>query len=334
MDEKKVSVIVLNYNGKNFLEICLPSIKKQTYKNIEILVADNNSSDNSCQYIKENFPEVKIIKNSDNFGYAKANNIAANEAIGDFLLFLNNDTELFSDMIEKLVKVYKKKSILAPAQILSVNKETDKIGAAGNGMDIFGYPYVNKNPKKTRVFYVDGAAIFVERTDFFTIGMFDDELFIFQEDIDFSWRAKLLGYEIIQCWDAKFYHYSGGAVLGGGFKNKQYETSYFRRYLNEKNIIRNILKNYSFFFCVGILLIIITIHFFEIIVLIITGNWKAAACYLRAYKWNFINIDNTLKFRKKVQENRVISDFKVFSKVYFAYSKLTSFIRIGFPKFK
>lgn len=275
-----------------------------------------------------------MVENDKNYGYTGANNIAAKKASGEFLLFLNNDTELFPDMIETLVANYKNKTITAPAQILSVNKKTDLTGMAGVGMDIFGYPYVNVDPKKTKTFFADGAAIFVKKKDFFEIGMFDDELFIFQEDIDFSWRAQLFGYKIVPCWDAKFYHYSGGVVLGGGFKNKQYETSYFRRYLNEKNIVRNILKNYSAIFCLLILPLICLIHFAEVILLVLMLHWKVASCYIKAYWWNLINLGNTLKYRKKIQRKRKVSDYKLMNKMYFAYSKLTSLKRVGFPKFK
>ena len=333
MGNQKVSIIILNYNGLKFLKKCLPTIEKQSYLTIETIVVDNNSSDGSCDFVKSQ-TSVKLIANNENYGYSKANNIAAGRANGDFLLFLNNDTELFPDMIEKLVLNYQEMSILAPAQILFVNKGVDLFGAAGNGMDIFGYPYGNKNPKITKVFYVDGAAIFIKKEDFINIGMFDEELFLFEEDIDFSWRAQLMGYKIVQSWDSKFYHYSGGSALGGGFKNKIYETSYFRRYLNERNVIRNILKNYSFSFLVIILPSLLLIHLCEIIILIIIGNWKVAACYFRAYHWNIMNFKDTIIHRKKVQSVRIINDIKLINKIYFSYSKLIAFIRIGFPKFK
>jgi hypothetical protein len=331
MECLKVSIIVLNYNGLNFLKNCLSTIQKQTYPDIETIVVDNSSNDGSYEFMLKN-NSVKLIRNSENYGYSKANNIGAKEASGDFLLFLNNDTELFPDMIEKLVLNYKDKSILAAAQIVMEHKDVDSVGFPGNGMDILGNPYGKNNPNERKVFYADGAALFIKKDDFFKIGMFDEELFIFQEDVDLCWRSQLMGYHIRQCWDAKFYHYSGGVVLGGASKSKRYQTSYLRRYLNERNVIRNVLKNYSFPLCIIVLFILLSIHLAEIFILSIAGYGKTVSCYLKAYRWNAFNIKNTLRHRKEVQRKRVVSDFVLMKRMHLDYSKLHSFLKLGFPK--
>ncbi len=331
MTNPKVSIIVLNYNGLNFLKNCLDAIEKQTYPDIETIVVDNNSTDASCEFVRKN-DSVKLIRNNKNYGYSKANNIGAKEARGDFLLFLNNDTELFPDAIEKLVLNYSDKSILAPAQIIMENKGIDSVGFPGNGMDILGNPYGKDNPKERKVFYADGAALFIKKDDFFKIGMFDEELFIFQEDVDLCWRAQLMGYSLRQCWDAKFYHYSGGVVLGGASKNKRYQTSYLRRYLNERNVIRNVLKNYGFPLCVVALFFLLSIHLLEIAVLGIAFQGKTVSCYLKAYRWNLLNIKNTLRYRKEVQQKRVISDLVLMKRMHLDYSKFHSFVKLGFPQ--
>lgn len=328
--KKTVSIIVLNFNGVNFLKKCLPTIFRQTYPHIETIVVDNNSTDESLKYL-DTVKNIQVIKNKKNLGYAEANNKAAQKATGEFVLFLNNDTELFPDLIQKLVDSYKDKSLIAPAQIPTWNKKIK--GFAGGGMDIFGYPYT-MDDGSTKVSYVDGAAFFMKRNDFISIGMFDEKLFIFQEDIDLSWRAQLYGYRIISCWDAKLYHYSGGTVLGGGKKEVRYASSYFRRYLNEKNVVRNILKNYSTFFLIVILPTLLALHAFELIFLLLMGKIKVVQCYINAYVWNIRNIKDTLQFRKKIQEGRVVSDKIFFRRMYFAYSKLTAFKNVGLPEFR
>lgn len=327
----KVSIIVLNYNGLEFLKKCLLSIDRQTYPQIEVVVTDNNSTDGSVGYVK-GLNKVVLVANKENYGYAKANNIAAQKATGDFLFFLNNDTELYEDAVEKMLFCYQENSIVSPAQIQLIGGK--ELVRAGAGMDIFGYPYVNDDPKKTRVFYADGAGIFVKKKDFLKIGGFDEELFIFQEDIDFSWRAQMMGYKIIPCWQAKFRHYGGGTVLGSISKPRRYQSSYFRRYLNEKNVIRNILKDYSFPLCLVLLSILLMLHCLEIVILAILLKWKVVACYLKAYKWNILNLRNTLEFRKQVQKKRVVSDINLMKRMYWSYSKLYSFIKLGLPRFK
>lgn len=329
--QAQVSIIVLNFNGLNFLKECLPSIRRQTYKNIEIIVIDNDSSDGSREFL-QNLGDVRLIANPANYGYAKANNIAARQAHGNFLFFLNNDTKLFPDVIAQLISGYKDKSILAPAHLLPSSHNVPRIG---NGMDIFGYPYGKEDPKeKTKIFYSDGASIFIKKKDFWRIGGFDSALFLFQEDVDLSWRAQIMGYQILACPKAKLYHYSGGVVLGGASKNGQYQSSYLRRYLNEKNIIRNLLKNYEAIILIPIFTTLLFLHALEILILLLLAKGKVAACYFKAYQWNITHLKDTLAFRKKVQSKRRIPDFILMKKMYWSYSKLVAFSILGLPRFQ
>ncbi len=326
-----ISVIVLNHNGRQWLEKCIPTIKKQTYSPIEIIVTDNASTDDSRDWLSKNHPDIKILKHDKNLGYAEANNLGAVAAKGEFVFFLNNDTELRPYTIERLAAAWKSNSVVTGHQLRTWEKDDE--GSAGAGMDIFGYPYVEDSARNTRIFYADGAMIFVKKEDFMKIGKFDPELFIFEEDIDFSWRAQLFGYKIISAWDAHLLHY-GGSTVPGNIKGKKYVSSYFRRYLNEKNIVRNILKNYSFPLVVIILVSILALHLAEIIILSILFKWNAVECYLKAYAWNIKNISDTLKYRRWVQKNRKISDFVLMKKMYLSYSKLRAFKKLGFPEFQ
>lgn len=332
-----VSVLVLNYNGVKFLKKCLPSLLNQSYQNLEIIVLDNNSIDESINCIKKINHKIKIIQNKDNFGYAKANNIGAKSAKGTFLLFLNNDTELLKDTIKNLVSNYQNNSIIGPEQTissLSKQKNDNSFNKVLNtGMDIFGYPYANQNQNKTKAFYIDGAALFIKKLDFIKIGMFDEKHFIFFEDLDLCWRAQLLGYQIKPCSKAKLYHYSGGTVTGAAKKGKKYHSSYLRRYLNEKNLIRNILKNYGFPLHLIILIMIILMHIPEMLLLILIGEGKAAECYLNAYKWNLANLEDTWQARKKIQSTRIINDWQILKKVHWGLPKFAILLKYGLPKF-
>ncbi|KKQ38019.1 MAG: hypothetical protein US54_C0020G0013 [Candidatus Roizmanbacteria bacterium GW2011_GWA2_37_7] len=193
--KEKVSIIIVTYNGLPFLKKCLPTIFYQTYQNIEIIIVDNNSSDGTAEYMNQHYPKITVIKNEKNEGFAKANNIGVDNATGEFVFLLNNDTELFPDAVERLVHAYKPRSILTAYQISTRAKHLP--GRVGSGVDIFGYPYFDHaNPKRTRLFYADGAAMFLTKNDFLSIGGFDEKLYMFQEDIDFSWRARIMGYNI------------------------------------------------------------------------------------------------------------------------------------------
>lgn len=327
-----VSIIIVNYNGLSFLKRSIPTIKNQSYKNIEILLVDNNSSDETIPFFKKNYPEIKIIRNKINFGFAKGNNLGAKKARGKFLFFLNNDTELFSNTVEKLMNAYQPKSILSGFQISWRDRKSR--GHAGDCMDIFGYSCHDDNISKAKIFYADGVAMFLKKSDFFRLGMFDEMLFMFQEDVDLSWRAQIFGYKIVPCNDAKLYHYYGGTASLNVSKSNKYITSYFRRYLNEKNVIRNILKNYSLPVLAIVLSLLFIFHFFEMLIFILTGKFKAVKCYLQAYWWNVKHIRNTFRIREKVQRDRISSDWELMKKMNWQYTKLKLFLKMGLPEFK
>lgn len=328
----KVSVVILNYNGLSFLRGCLKTVRSQMYKNIEIIVVDNNSTDGSQRYVRRQ-SDVVLIENPENYGYARANNIGVKKATGEFVLILNNDTELSPNTIEELVNCYEEKSILSPLQLNLKNKHKREVLCLGMGVDIFGYPYdIKLNPNK--IFYADGAAIFMKKKDFVKIGGFDEKLFIFYEDIDLCWRAQLFGMRIKPCITSPLYHYGGGFCEFDNDKDKKYSTSKFRRYQNEKNIIRNIIKNCSTPYAIIAIFCLLMIHLAEMIVLIFSGNIKVAKCYINAYSWNIKNIEDTIRFRKTIQNKRIVPDHQIIRRMNISYGKALAFIKYGIPIFK
>ena len=143
-----------------------------------------------------------------------------------------------------------------------------------------------------------------------------------------------MGYGILGVTAAKLYHYYGGTATITINKEDVYTTSYFRRYLNERNVIRNILKNYSLLFIVPILSGLLLIHTVEMSLLLMIGKWKVVRCYLNAYRWNLRNIKNTLDQRRMVQSKRTVSDAQIIKQMYWKYSKFHAFLKVGMPDFK
>lgn len=333
----KVSLIILNWNGKKWLDDCLNSCINQSYKNLEIIFADNNSSDDSVEYVRKNWPSIKLVVLDENYGFALGNNKAVEYASGEFIVFLNNDIKLYPDFVEKLVMSIEPDTILIPKQLVGdfSKGEVDSKIFMGNGVDIFGYPYGVVDYSKQKVFYADGAALSIYKKDFLSLGGFDEKLFMFQEDIDLSWRARLIGIKIKTCPEAKLFHYSGGSAQGGSaYKAERYTVTSFRRYHNEKNVLRNILKNYSLLFAIPILLVLFVLHFFEALTLLCLNKTDLVRCYLNAYIWNIKNLGDTLSYRAKVQANRKVSDMTIIKNMYLSYSKITAIIRLGLPNFK
>lgn len=326
-----ISIITVTLNSEKFLDeyfssiLANPIFKEQK---AEILIYDGGSTDSSLKiiekYRKKGDGSIKV-KQGGNIGFTKANNLLAKGARGEYLFILNPDTVLDSNCLQYLLAEKSKDSaLLIPTQKLFSGKYLSQ----GCGMDIFGYPYGKK------LFFVDGAGIFLRKDLFVGLGMFDDDYFIFNEDIDLSWRARLKDVPLVIVPKAIFYHFCGGYVVGSLVREEKYTTSYMRRYLNEKNTITNLLKNYSLHNLLWIFPINLLLNIIEAFIFLIALKPKVSFCYVRAYWWNIANLDKTLKKRKNVQTTRIISDRVIMKNMYLGAGKFWTFFRTGIPKFK
>ncbi len=196
-----VSVIVLNYNAGELLLNCIESIKKSAYKNLEIIVVDNISTDKSQKVCKEKYPDIKLIQNDENFGYCEGNNIGIREAEGDYIIILNPDTIVESNWIEELISAYNKfgEGLYQP-KILSLDK-TEILQSTGNMLHIFGFGFARDKGKndtlvKTdieKIGYASGTCLFTSKEVLDKIGLLDSFLFLYHDDLDLGWRAAQMG---------------------------------------------------------------------------------------------------------------------------------------------
>ena len=208
-----VSVIIVNYNGKTYLEKCLESLMKINYKNYEIILVDNNSTDTSIEFVKNTYPSITIIKLNDNYGFAEPNNIGAKNAKGDYLLFLNNDTEVNADFIEEMVKVLKQDPKIAICQSLLLKPNGD-VDSSGDFIDTLGRAYGSKNKvnEVKKILSARGASMMVRKDSFWDLGGFDKKFFASFEDVDLGWRAWVWGYKIVVVPSSIVYHKGGQTV--------------------------------------------------------------------------------------------------------------------------
>ncbi|HLY70925.1 MAG TPA: glycosyltransferase, partial [Puia sp.] len=173
----KVSIVILNWNGRNYLEQFLPSIVKSSYLNKEIIVADNASTDDSVIFLKTNYPGIIIISLKENYGFAKGYNEALKQVQGDYYILLNSDVEVSENWIEPVIELMENNKTIAACQpkILSYNNRTmfEYAGAAGGWIDYLGYPFsrgrvfdvcetdVHQYDEEECVFWASGAALFM-----------------------------------------------------------------------------------------------------------------------------------------------------------------------------
>lgn len=341
-DKPRVSIVVLNYNGARFLADCFNSLRRVTYPNFEIIMADNASSDASVEFVRKNYPEVRIVENGGNIGFAAGNNRGAEGAAGKYLFFLNNDTKVDPRFLELLVEAAEKdeKAAILACKILTFEgkEEADidyvsdgkNVGCTGRSSDIYGW-----QGWEGTVFFAEGSSLFIRKDVFDSLGGFDEKHFIFLEDLDLAWRAQLLGYKVEAVPQAVIYHFAGGTVTGGRGRKKVFVSNIRRRYLGEKNQLRNLLKNYSAMTLLTILPRYALLDIAEMGYLILTGKfsvlWNA---YIKAHLWNVFNISDTLENRRKIQSMRLVSDSFIQKNMLKKSAKLDTFRRIGAPQFR
>ena len=212
--ESLISIIVLNYNAGKLLLDCIESIKKSSYQNIEILVIDNISSDQSQLKCKEKFPDIKLIQNKKNLGYCGGNNVGIKEAKGEFIIILNPDTIVKPNFINELISAYEKygEGLYQP-KILSLN-EKNIIQSTGNMLHIFGFGFArdkgNKVTDKTeeieKIGYASGTCLFTSREVLDKVGLLDEFLFLYHDDLDLGWRAAQIGITSYYVPKSKIFH--------------------------------------------------------------------------------------------------------------------------------
>ncbi len=245
-----VAIVILNWNGRKFLEQFLPSVTTSTYGNYSVLIADNASPDDSVIFLRQNYPGLKILKNTSNEGFAKGYNLALRQVEADYYVLLNNDVEVEAGWIEPVITLMESDAQIAACQpkILSYHnrRKFEYAGACGGWLDSLGYPFNRgrifdvcefddgQYDDAQKVFWASGAALFVRAGIFKAAGGFDEYFFAHQEEIDLCWRLQLAGYKIYVQPASVVYHVGGG-TLPMGDKSKVF--------LNFRNNLIMLIKN-------------------------------------------------------------------------------------------
>lgn len=326
-----VSIVIVNYNGARWVQRCIESIRLQSYDDIEVIVVDNNSTDNSMDLVAHLLPNAKIIGLEKNAGFGAANNIGARCAVGSVLLFLNTDTYFEADLIHAMLKCKRltKSNILGP-MVLDF-EGVDHYDGKFLSIDVYGYLGWGKNP-----FFIEGSALMINKDDFMALGGFDEKYFMYSEDIDLCWRALLSGMQIDLCNTARLYHYGGGSSTKSIVENEnQHVVPYLRRYEVEKNNLRNLLKNYQLGTLLWAVPAFLLGSLFELFGYFVTGNFKAAGMIVRAVYWNIKNIKDTIAHRTIVQNRRLVDDKMIMRRMTgFFPNKLKALAIVGLPRFR
>ncbi len=323
-----VSVVVLNYNGKHYLELCLSSLEKQTCQDFEVILVDNGSSDGSVEYIENNFPWVRVIALGENLGFCGGNNVGIREGRGEYVALLNNDTEVDPRWLEELKTALDNNEQVGfcASKMLVHGQQPHIIDTAG---DVFyacgvggkrGY-LEQDNGQYDKAEYVFGAcagAALYRRAMLDDVGLLDEDFFIYDDDIDLSFRAQLRGYKCLFVPTAIVYHRIGGTVG---------KTSDFWLYLSRRNMLYALLKNMPTLLLVRNLHYIVAYFLLGDLLSVLRGKGKHI---WRARLANLKNLRKTLRKRKEIQGRRIVSDDYIASMLIGGrrmWSRLGSFLR-------
>jgi len=245
----KISVAILNYNGKSWLDKFL-QIAIDKSPEAEVIVIDNASTDDSVAFLQNNFPNIRLIQNDTNHGFAGGYNQGLKHIQSDYYILLNSDIEVTDNWIKPVIESIEsdENTVAGQPKILAYNNKThfEHAGAAGGFIDHLGYPFcrgrifteteedLGQHDTRREVFWATGACLFIKADKFWEVGGLDEAFFAHMEEIDMCWRLQNKGYKII-CEPASHIYHVGGGTLD--YRNPR------KTYLNFRNSLYTIHKN-------------------------------------------------------------------------------------------
>lgn len=300
---KKIAVVILNWNGAKLLEQFLPSVVAYSDE-AKIYVADNASTDNSLEIIRSKFPQITIIKNDSNYGFAKGYNVALQQVEEDYYALVNSDIEVTPNWLSPILTIFDNEpniGIIQP-KILDIKNKAyfEYAGAAGGYIDQFGYPFcrgrifdtIEKDQGQYNddvdIFWASGACLFIRKDVYRTLNGFDDDFFAHQEEIDLCWRAFNLGFKAKYTSKSVVYHV-GGATLNEGHPRKTF--------LNFRNSLLMLTKNLPERKLFFLLFIRLCLDGLAGIQFILKGKFKHCWAIIKAHFAFYSLINKTLKKR-------------------------------------
>ena len=328
-----VSVVIVNYNGKEYIDRCLKAVCKSRYTNIEIIVVDNGSEDGSIEILNEyerKNNNIRSIRLNINYGPAYARDRGVNETGGDYLAFLDNDTVPDPDWLIPVVNIFREDSTVGACQCkLLLLREPEKFDYAGDFLSQLGFLVQKVEGGEIDKGQADGnfeilsaksAGMAIRKDVFEQIGGFDKDYFIYLEETDLGWRTWLAGYRIIFVPDSVVYHEFGTTnIIDPGSQN------YRVKFHGTKNYIMTLIKNLGRINLFKILPRHIFLWFGIVTVLFLKGKFRDSYLVLKGIVWNFCNIFRIGTKRSKIQKERKITDRDLFPKVL-VEKKLSYFI--------
>lgn len=340
---EQVSIIILNYNGKQYLKDCLSSVLSQTYADLEIILFDNGSADGSIEFVKNEFADgrLKIAASKVNLGFAGGNNEAMKHCANDLIVLLNNDTVTEKDWLKNLVAAATEKNIVASSFVITKGIP-EKYYETNGSVSYLMYNVMNIFPEREDEFYPNGCSLIFRKSE---IGLpFDPDYFYYGEDTYLGLKARFMGMKVKFVKESVVHHFGGGSSA----------PSVFRTFCQERNRFLNLYIFFSPGFIFRMIPYITFNHTLRLISSLFSGRrsfWGTA----KAYIWFYFNIPAIIRKRhesrkyKTVHEREIIKLISsnvfntgtpgagIINSISYLYSRLTGlkpieyFIKNGIP---
>ncbi|MDX1618921.1 MAG: glycosyltransferase family 2 protein [Balneolaceae bacterium] len=307
------SVIIVSWNALDLLKRFLPGVAQTEYPDFEVLLADNASTDGSADWVRENWPQVRIVTLDRNYGYCGGNNRGARKANGDLLVFLNNDVQVEPDWLSKLNECFQAHPDAAALQpkMRSCDNPAyfEYAGAAGGFLDRYGYPFcrgrlfdtleedLGQYDDASELLWASGAALAIRKEQFEELGGFDEDFEFHMEEIDLCWQLWNRGHKVRFCPDSIVYHLGGGSMP---------MHSPRKVYYNYRNNLVMLLKNYTNRSLWRRLPVRILLDFLAGFRLMVMGGWEEFKALCQAYLDFIRRIPGVLRKRKQLQMERTV----------------------------
>ena len=334
MPNSRVSVIIPHWNGIEVLSDCLESLQKSTYPNLEIIVVDNASTDGSPDWVSLHYPNIKLIENNTNLGYAGGCNKGAKASTGDYLVFLNNDTIHNEGWIETLadfLNLNPKASAVQPKILNNYERNKfDYAGGCGGWIDVLGFPFARgrlfleqetdsgQYEKIRPVFWASGTAMMIRKDDFVLLNGFDETFFAHQEEIDLCWKIHLSGRQVWSIPSAIVYHKN--AVTLPMF-------SRLKQYLNHRNSLLMMLSNYSLPMTLYLAPIRIGLEFVALLYSLFCLDFNHFVGIIQALLWVIVHPHIIYRRRRHMRKLRKAKDSQVIKNMYWGSIVFDYYIR-------
>ena len=292
-----VSVVIVHYNGERLLDACLASVQAQVYRPVEVILVDNGSSDGSIAMARVKYPDVRVIAQGTNLGFAEGNNRGVEAATGEYVVLLNNDTEVTADWLPGLLEYMMEPAVAVVTSKVVTDGVPDRFYSMNGSLNPLGYNIMRVFADLSHIFFAGGASVMFRRAEI--PRPFLSEYFLYHEDVFLSWRMRLLGRDVRMAQRSIVYH--------RGSATTKTQASAFVTFYQERNKLLNALLLFGGWTLLRLAPLMVMEGIAKLIAGAVSGR-KSPLGILRGYVWILSHAGWVLARRRELQASRVVPD--------------------------